>query len=117
MSAFFRTIIISLQLILVTSVLSVGFGFIKCGEFTLAYVIRANLAVGTVITCFGILMKLFPAFIKYDDLTDHSYFIERYYAEQYYPRQEKAFSFLFLGLSEIIITGAIQLVLSAVISR
>jgi len=114
MAAFGKTVVFSLQLILVMAAISVVYGFIAQGRFTLAYVFRLNFLVGAIIICVALVMKFFSFRFKFDKLTDHSTFNERF-MEQHKQTQEKAHTFLFLGLLVIIITGLIQIVLAAVI--
>ena len=114
MAAFAKTVVLSLQLILVTAVLSIGYGFITRGRFTLAYVFTANFLIGAGIICVALVMKFFKVRFKFDKLTDHSTFNERF-MEQYKQTQEKAHTFLFLGLLVIILTGVIQIILAAAI--
>jgi len=115
MAAYLKTILIALQFILLTAVLSVVFGFITQSRFTLEYVFIANFSIGSIIISIGLLMKFFPgvAFFKHlrtDKLSDHSTFADRFISGIYLPRQEKAFGFIVLGLAVIIITGLIELI-------
>ena len=109
-----KTFIISLQLVLLISVLAVAYGFIRQGSFTLAYVVNACLFTGAFITFIGLLVKLFPAFIKFGKLTDHTTYVERS-ADKRLERQEKGNYLLFMGLLVIFITGFIQFVLAVLI--
>ena len=84
------------------------------GRFTLAYVFNANFLAGALIICVALVMMLLPGSLKFDKLTDHTTFSERF-IEQRSKRQKKAFEFLYLGLCIIIITGLIQIMFAAVI--
>ena len=103
-----------MQLVVVTSLAALGFGFIARGGFTLAYVFPANFALGAFIICIGLVMTLAAGRIKFDTLTDHSTFAERFF-EKYARNKEKAAGFLFLGIAVIIVTGLIQIALAVVI--
>jgi hypothetical protein len=115
MAAYLKTILIALQFILLTAVLSAVFGLITQGRFTLDYVFTANFFIGAVIICVGLFLKFFPGLgffknLKDDKLTDHSTFNERFIFGIYLPRQEKAYGIVLLGLAVIIITGLIELI-------
>ena len=117
MTEFIKTVLISLQFVIVTSLLSVIYGFIRRGVFTLAYVFNTNFLVGAAIIFLGLLMMFLPASFKlfFDKLTDHTSFAERY-AERHLEKQKKAYEFLFIGISVIIITGIVQLLLSLLLT-
>jgi len=123
MEEFRKTVFIALQSILVIAVISVIYGLIVHRRFTLEYVVTANIIVGTVILCVALLLFMLPAGLlhnrltgkltgfKWDKLTDHTTYMERRYAEKHLEKQQKAFEFLFLGLSIVIITGLLELAL------
>jgi len=127
MAVFLKTVLIALQFILVTAVLSIVYGFIVRGHFTLAYIFHANILVGTIILCVALLIFVLPAglihnrltgkldIFKFDKLTDHTTYIERTYAEKHLKKQEKAYEFLFLGLLIMIITGLLQLLVAVIV--
>ena len=115
MAAFFRNILVSLQLILVMTVLSLVYGFVVRGGFTFAYVFNGNFIAGAFVICVALIRLILPARFKFDKLTDHTTFGERYYAEQHREKQKKAHEFLFLGITMIVITGLLQLILSLII--
>ena len=128
MEEFRKTVFIALQFILVTAVISVIYGFITLRRFTLDYIVTANIIVGTVVLCVALLLFTLPAGLihdrltgkvtgfKWDKLTDHTTYIERRYAEKHLEKQRKAYEFLFLGLSIMIITGFLELVMWALMS-
>ena len=107
-----RTVVMALQFILVTSVAAVGYGFIRRGSLTPAYIFTANFVVGVVIISVSLLMMIIPASFKFDKLTDHTTFTERYYVGRHMEKQKKAYGFLFLGLSIVLITGLVQIFLA-----
>jgi hypothetical protein len=128
MTAFLKTVVIALQFILVTAVLSIVYGFIAHRQFTLDYVFRANILVATIILGVALLLFMLPAALihnkltgklygfKPDKLTDHSTYMERQYVDKHQEKQKKAYEFLFLGLSIMIITGVIE-ILAAIVFR
>lgn len=116
MKGFVKTLVDSLVLIFVVSVLAVVYGFVTNGALTFAYVFNANFLVGAVIICIGLVMLFLPASSRFDKLTDHTTFVERYYWERYRPRQKKAYRFLFLGILVILVAGIVQLLLTLAIS-
>jgi uncharacterized membrane protein len=77
--------------------------------------------VGTIILCVALLMFMLPAGLvynrltgklygfKHDKLTDHTTYMERQYLDKHHEKQKKAYEFLFLGLSIMIITGVLDL--------
>jgi pilus assembly protein TadC len=121
MAEFRKTILIALQFIIVTGLLSIGYGLIVHRRFTFEYIVIANIIVGTIILCVALLIFMLPVALihnrltgkltgfKYDNLTDHTTYIERRYAEKHLEKQKKAYGFLFLGLSILIITGLLEL--------
>ena len=115
MKSFFKVGIFSLQIILITAVLAIAYGFIRWGTFTLVYVFNTCFAVGLIILCVS-LVKLILSFLsfKFDKLTDHSSFFVRY-MEHREKNREKALEFLFLGILVILAAGLIQLLLAVVI--
>ena len=114
MKAFLKTLVISLQFVVLTSVLSIGFGFLRHSVFTFLYVFNACFLVGAVIICVALIIMFMPAKLKFGKLTDHTTFGQRY-TELHAHKQEKAYGFLFLGITVIVLTGLIQLVLALLI--
>ena len=111
---FAKTFAVSLQFILAASVLAVVYGFFADGVFTLAYVFFACFLTGAAIICVAVIIMILPAGFKPDKLTDHTTVAERY-LDKHAKKQKRAFSFLYLGLSVIVITGLLQLLLAQVI--
>jgi hypothetical protein len=110
-----KTFVLSVQLILITAAASIVYGFIVRRRFTLAYVFNANFIVGAIIVCIALVRMFLPARFKFDKLTDHTTFVERFLGDEHKSKQEKAYNFLYLGLLTIIITGLIQLALAVLI--
>jgi len=109
---FARTAVMALQFILVTSVAAIVYGFIRRGSFTPAYIFTANFLVGVIIISISLVMMIIPVSLKFDKLTDHTTFTERFYVGQHMEKQKKAFGFLSLGLFIVLITGLIQILLA-----
>ena len=113
MKAFIKTLVVSLQLMLTAALISAGYGFFRGAPF--AYVFNVNFLLGAIIICIALVRMFLPVRIKSDKLTDHTTIGQRY-AEQHGQKQEKAYEYLFLGISVIIITGLLQLLLSVLIA-
>ena len=107
-----RTAVISLQFILVSSAAAVGYGFISRGSFTPAYIFPAGFLTGAVIISVALVMMVVPVSLKFDKLTDHTTFTDRFYVGRHMEKQKKAFGFLSLGLLIVLITGLIQVLLA-----
>ena len=114
MKPLFKTFLISLQLILITALLSIGYGYITTKTFTPVYIFKSNFVAGAFIICTAIVMMIFPVFLKFGKLIDHSTF-SQFFMEKREQKREKAYEFLYLGIMVIINTGLIQLVFAALI--
>ena len=127
MKDFIKTVVIALQCIALTTVLSFIYGFIARGRLTFAYVFNWNFAVGTFFLCVALLLFFLPAALvhnkltgkipgfKPDNLTDHSTYMERNYAGKHLKKQAKAYEVLTLGLLVMVISSVIQLLLSFIV--
>ena len=114
MFAFLKNILTAFFLILAAALLSVVYGFIASGAFTVAYIFNACFLTGAFIACVALIRMILPTGWKLDKLTDHSTFMTRS-GEKHREKTEKAREFLFVGIAVIILAGLIQLLLSAVI--
>jgi len=114
MASFLKTVLVSLKFILVITILSIAVGSVVRGRFSLAYVFNANFIAGAAIICAGLVVLLLPTRFKFGKLVDHTTFSERY-LEHRRQKQEKSREFLFMGLSIVIVTGIIQLLLAVLI--
>ena len=114
MNAFVKNIFFSLQIILVTSVLAIGYGAVRWHVLTFIYVFNANFIIGAFIIIIALVLLIMPAMLKPDKLLDHSTYVERI-SELRRQKREKAYGFILLGIQIIIITGLIQLLLSVLI--
>lgn len=110
-----KTAVMALQFIALTSAAALVVGFVRRGSFTPVYIFSANFLVGTIIIAVSLVMMVIPVELKFDKLTDHTTFFERYYIERHGKKQKKAFEFLFLGLLIVSITGLVQLLVSLVV--
>ena len=114
MTSVIKTITNSFKLILIISALSIIIGFFTHGRFTLAHIFNANFLAGAFIICIALVMMFVPASFKFDKLTDHTTFAERH-LEKHDQKKKKAYEFLFVGLTIIIIAGIIQIILAVLI--
>jgi len=113
---FLKIALISLFIIIVVAGLSIIYGFIAHGVFTLRYIFNANFLVGAVLIAIGIVIMFLPsAFISAGkSWLEKSSFLERSYDNRE-KRQEIARIILWLGLFCMILTGLIQLLLSVIL--
>jgi len=109
-----KTILVAFIFICAAALLSIVYGFIDQGSFTLVYVFKSCFLTGAFIICMAIIRMILPTGLKPDKLTDHSTFLTRS-GEKHKEKQQKAFEFLFLGISIIVISGLLQLLLSVII--
>jgi len=117
MKKYIKLIPVSFISIAVIAVLSIGYGFIAHGVFTLRYVFPVNFFIGMILIPSGILMMFIPSVYsskKSQKLLDSSTFVERSFDDRE-KRQKKARMILWLGLFNMIFTGLIQLLLSVII--
>jgi len=105
-----------LAFIVGVAALSIGYGFVVHGIFTLRYIFDANFLAGIVLVVIGIVLMFVPSSFAFKSnmLLDSSTFIERSYDNREI-RQEKARLVLWFGIFTIILTGLIQLLLSYII--
>ena len=125
MPEFRKTVLIALQAVILIAIISVVYGLIVHRRFTLEYVVFANVVVGTIVLGVALLIFMLPAGLihnrltgkltgfKPDKLTDHSTYMERRIAEKHLEKQKKAYEYLILGLSIMIITGLLELLFLA----
>jgi len=114
MKAFLKVVYTALIFIAGATIISIIYGFVARGSFTPAYIFNGNFIVGAVLITAALILRLFPGRLRDDNLTDHSTFMDRY-MEKHRQRQEKSNVILFPGLLIMLITGLIQMLLSAVI--
>ena len=114
MKAFLRILLLSLMFILIAALLSIVHGFFSDNEWVFSNVFTWNFLLGGFFIVVGFVKLVIPVRIK-DKLIDHTTFVERYLGDQHKAKQEKSYTFLYLGLQIIIITGLVQLLLSVII--
>ena len=113
---YIKLIPVSLGIIIVVAALSIVYGFIVHGLFTVRYIFGANFLAAIVFISAGIALMLAPSFfaLRKDNLLDHSTYAQRSYDSRE-ARQKKARMVLWLGLITVVLTGLIQLLLSIII--
>ena len=110
-----KLLLISLCLIFIIAALSIVYGFILHGGFTLRYIFNANFLVGVLLIAAGIVIMFLPNTLAIKTkLFDHSTMVEKSYDSRE-NRQQKARLILWLGLIHIVLTGSIQLLLSVLL--
>jgi len=113
---FLKLALISLCIIIVVAILSIIYGFIAHGVFTLRYIFDANFLAGAVLMAIGVLVMFAPSAFLMAGKTwlEKSSFLERSYDNRE-KRQQIARMILWLGLFCMIIAGLIQLLLSVIL--
>ena len=113
---FLKLALISLCIIIVVAILSIIYGFIAHGIFTLRYIFDANFLAGAVLMAIGVLVMFAPSAFLMAGKTwlEKSSFLERSYDNRE-KRQQIARMILWLGLFCMILTGLIQLFLSVIL--
>ena len=111
-----KLLLVSFCLIIVVAFISIIYGFIAHGIFTLRYIFNANFMVGAIITAIGILIMFSPTaiFMAGKNWLEKSAFLERSYDTREY-KQQIARMLLWLGMITMVLTGLIQLLLSVII--
>jgi len=111
-----KLILVSFGLIVTVALLSIVYGFIAHGIFTLRYIFDANFMVGAIITAAGVLVMFSPTaiFISAKNWLEKSSFLETSYDTREY-KQQIARMLLWLGMITMLLTGLIQLLLSVII--
>jgi len=110
-----KLLLISLCLIIIIAALSIIYGFIVHGVFTLRYIFNANFLVGVLMIAAGIVIMFLPNTLAIrTKLFDHSTMVEKSYDSRE-NRQQKARMILWLGIITVVLTGLIQLLLSVII--
>ena len=104
-----RLAALSLQSVLIASVLSVLYGLLVRRVLTADYIFNANFALGAGIIAVGLIQTFMPVSLTKDKLADHSTYAVRH-MEQKEKKRQKAAEILHLGIFNIIITGLAQLI-------
>ena len=105
-----------LAFIVIIAALSLVYGLVMHGTFTLRYIFNANFLAGVALIVISVVLMFVPSSFafKSDILLDRSTFIERSYDTRE-NRQQKARIVLWFGIFTIVLTGIIQLILSWII--
>ena len=92
------------------------YGFFVHAFFTLRYIFDANYTIGVAVILAGFFYKFFPSSMlpKGDTLFDHSTFAERSFKVRKH-RLSLASDILLVGITIIVITGLIQILLSVIL--
>ena len=111
-----KLIPISLGLMIILAALSVVYGFIAHGVFTLRYVFDVNFFAGTILIAIGIILMFLPSAFLTAGRTwlERSSFLERSYDSRE-VRQNKARMILWFGIITLVLASLIQLLLSLII--
>lgn len=109
MNKIVKIIFFSLQFILAAAVIMIIYGFFAGAAVNLDLIFNACFFIGALIICVALVIKFSPFRFFFDKLTDHSNFKERYW-EQRERKNEKASEYLLMGITVIVITGLLQIV-------
>ena len=106
-----KAVFFSVRLVAIVAVLGFVYGLITMRVFTSTYAFTANLWVGVTILIGGLLVLITPTFlfIKKSRLIDHTTYGQRYMEERE-RKGARAYELIFIGLFNISITGAVQLI-------
>ena len=112
MTKYVKLVPVSFLCIAVVAVLSLVYELIAHGNLSMRYVYDANFFMGVVLIATGLVYMMVPSSMlkKGDKMFDHSTFVERSFKARH-NRQQKAMKILVAGILNILITGAIQIML------
>ena len=116
MKKYLKVFFVSLCSIVIIAVVSIVYGLIKYSSFTLHYIFDANFFAGFILLVAGVVIMFLPSaiFTKDGNLLEQVTLIERS-LDNREKKQQIARIILWLGLFIVVLTGLIQLLLSAVI--
>ena len=111
-----KILISSLLCILVVASISLLYGYISLGFFTLRFVFPAVFLIGALITAIGVIVTFMPVRVQSKDnkLIDHTTYFSAVMEKREYNR-ETARMVLYFGISIITIAAAVQWILSLVL--
>ena len=116
--SFGKVLWLSLQIVVLVSLVCIGVGSIVAGRFSLALVFPGNFVAAAVIITVGLVIWFLPTSLftrlNKSKLVDHST-VADYYKEERQKKQRKGSEILGTGLSCALISGVIQLLLWAII--
>ena len=106
----------SVRLVAIIAGLGIAYSFTVSGTFTFTYAFRANFWMGVTILIGGLLVFFTPTALlvnkkmKKSRLIDHTTYSERFMEERERKRV-RAYELIYIGICNITITGALQLLL------
>ena len=113
---YLKLLLLSFCIIVAVAGLSLIYGAIAHGIFTLRYVFDANFIVGSIIILVGIIIMFLPTtvFTKTGNALEKFTLMERSFINRE-SKQKKARVVLWLGLFIVVLAGLIQILLSVII--
>ena len=112
MKMLLRIINNSLLVILITSLAAIVYSLLREGGINLTILFNTNFAAGALLICTALTVMAIPArLLALDKLSDHRTFAERH-MEQREQKRKKAYTYLFIGITVILIAGLIQLAIT-----
>ena len=113
---FTKTVVHSLNTILLVTAIALVIGFIYTGGFNPAFIFPLNFLVGAGIIATGLLVLAIPTFLlgKKHRGIDHTNYAERVLAVRQ-SKRKKSNEIILFGMLNIFFTGAIQMILSFLI--
>jgi len=113
-----KTVFIAFQLVVVVSVISVIYGLVTDGKFTISYIFIANFATAALVIAAALVILIIPANmsarIRKSNLIDHTTYKEAYMEERE-KKREKSYEILYLGITALLLTGIIELIVYRII--
>ena len=105
----------SLVFIGIVAILSIIYGLIAHGFFTLSYVFVANFLIGAVVIAAGIFAMFVPSSMlpKGDKLFDHTTYVQRSFNARQ-RRQKLSMEILMVGITNIVLAGLIEILVSMI---
>ena len=112
MAKYAKLVPASFLCIAVVAVISIIYEVIAHRNVSMRYVFDTNFFVGVVLIATGLAYMMVPSsmLMKNDKMFDHSTFVERSFKARY-NRQQKAMKILVVGISNILLTGVVQIIL------
>ncbi|MCL2839800.1 MAG: hypothetical protein FWE05_03420 [Defluviitaleaceae bacterium] len=103
---------IAFVIIIIVTVGSIIFSFVRLGQMDIQYIFTGNFATGGVILFMGIVALIFPATLVAgkDKLLDHSTFTERVMGVRE-KKRVKAYDLLYVGIGIVAMTGIMEYIL------
>ena len=105
-----KNLALSATIIIITAISSVIISSISAGNFIFNYIFISNFVVGAVVLLAGILQFLKPIWLKKSNLIDHTNYKE-ILIEKREEQKQKANEILIVGISIILITGIIEIII------